>query len=133
MYVKPVQCSLYMYYGTLTHAGEIANILRNKKLTKDDFYAYVSKAGLTYRNIADEDRSKEIVVGKMLDYYPDFVAMKIKHTADGIKMSHLNKTPVKMKLTQEEELKVNQALLGLGFFPDCGYYMFHSYSSKIIK
>jgi hypothetical protein len=133
MYVKPVQCSLYTYYGVLTHEGEIANILRNKRLQKEDFYVYIAQAGLNYRKLADEERSKEIIVGKQLDYYPDFVAMQIKHTKDGITMNHLNKTPVKMILDKQEEMKINQKLLELGFFPNSGYYMFQSYCSKIIK
>jgi len=133
MYIKPVQCSLYVYYGTFTHAGEISNILKNKRLSQDDFYAYIAQAGLMYRRIADEDRSKEIIVGKQLDYYQDFVAMKLIQTGEGVQMKHLNNSSVKLRLTSEEETEVEQKLLKLGFFPNCSYYMFHSYNSRIFK
>ena len=133
MYVKPVTCNMMLYYGVFTNEAEISNILHVKKLKLEDFYGYIYSRDLQFQRVGNSKNSKELVVGKQLDYYNDFVAMKIMHVGSEIKCTHMNGKDIKLKLTSQEENEVNTKLLELGFFPNTNYYLFHNYDSKLIK
>lgn len=133
MFLKPVNCNFILFYGVFTNDAEISNILRLKKMSHDDFYGYIYSQGLQYQRVGDNKRAKEYIVGKQLDYYNDFVAMKIKYNEGKFRFEHMNGQPVPAQLTPVEEMEVNHKLLELGFFPNTNYYLFHNYDSNLIK
>lgn len=135
MFLRPVQCDAYIFFGIYTHIGELSRVLGRNHMDMDAFKTYLANKDITLFKIGDNERAKEFVIGKQIDYYKNFIATEILFNPDdSIQcLRHLNGEMPKIKLPKEKELEINRNLLQLGFFANARYYFFHSYSTHLIK
>lgn len=133
MYLKPVQCDAYIYFGVYTQIGEISNILFMNNRSRDELDDMIHENGLSILKIGDNARAQEYVVGKQLDYYPNFIATQLTFDSEGqMSLKHLNNKVPKIKMEKSEETAINSKLLKIGFFSNAKYYFIHSYKSNVI-
>lgn len=133
MYIKPVECYIHIFFGIYSHQGEISNILHIHKMNNDEFYHLIDDAGLEYIQVGDEKRSREFVIGKRISYKREGLITKIIFNGDNMSLQYMDGVTPNIKLSKEEEMKINNKLLKLGFFTNTEYYIINSYESNLIK
>ena len=68
-----------------------------------------------------------------LDFYHNFLAVKLKFDENGMYMQHLDGKKIEVKLSEKEEVDLKKQIFELGFFSNLQYYMIHSYKANRIE
>jgi len=135
MFLKPVECDEYIFYGLYANVGEVTRVLGRAQMEFEDLQKALIERDLTLLKIGDNARARECIIGKQIDVYQNFIATEIMFDKnDNIQcLRHLNGKIPNIKLSKEEETQINRYLLQLGFFANARYYLVHSYSTHLIK
>ena len=126
-------------YGVFVSQGEV-DAARKRfygKLAKNanmyDNYDFIYNNGLEYIRVG---KSREYVIGKRIEIYRKFVAVKLKFdddTGEKMHLQHMNGTVPSIKLSYKEELEIRQKLFSVYFMALPDYYMVHAYTSHRIE
>jgi hypothetical protein len=77
MFFKPVECNASIFYGIFVSAGEVSTAMKRFH-HKGDMYSFIYGNGLEYVRVGDDDRANEFIIGKKIDFYHNFLAVKLK-------------------------------------------------------
>lgn len=132
MFFKPVECNEFIFYGIFVSIGEVSTAMKRFHY-KGDMYSFIYSHGLEYMRVGDDERANEFVIGKKLDFYHNFLAVKLKFDENGMYMQHLDGKKIEVKLSEKEEVDLKKQIFELGFFSNLQYYMIHSYKANRIE
>ena len=132
MFFKPVECNASIFYGIFVSIGEIQSAMKRFKF-KGDIYSFIYSNGIEYVSVGDNKLSQEFLIGKKIDFYHNFLAVKLKFGEDGMYLQHLDGQIPNIKMSDFEEVELKKKLFQMGFMNNLDYYMVHNYKSNRLE
>jgi len=127
LFLKPVQCNCFIYFGVIVSEGEIKSAMKRLKHKSDDIYGFVFSKGLQFQRIGNSKKSARFVIGKeIFDWYA-FTQMELSFDNDNINLLNRSGNPINVRLSQKEQHDITMKISALGFYNLTNYYMIHNY------